>query len=257
MLELNDVDLEDLAQALEDHSHLMEWYIDPTSGEVLLHTDGVDQQDPRTRDALPIEPVPCSVVYADLRDFVDQVSDRRAKDLLGRAIEGRGAFRRFKDTLLAFPELRQTWFAFHDARMRRRAIEWLADNGLIDEKEAESAIAELYELPVGEGVVDAFALARQVAQGLGELFGRRLVDVVVFGSHATGAATEESDLDLIVVLDDVRAPWDDERCMDELLWQHTLATGVTVSAFVVDTAEWRHPQSPLLRSARAQAQSVA
>ena len=61
-----------------------------------------------------------------MEDFIRRVRDPRARDLLERAIAGRGAFRRFKDTLLDFPDLRPVWFAFHDARMERRAIEWLA-----------------------------------------------------------------------------------------------------------------------------------
>jgi hypothetical protein len=51
-----------------------------------------------------------------------------------------GRFRRFKDLLeLDFPELRRTWFAFHDVRGERRAIEWLADRNLIG-REAEEWI---------------------------------------------------------------------------------------------------------------------
>ena len=56
-----------------------------------------------------------------MAEFVAAVHHRRAADLLDRAISGRGAFRRFKDTLFEFPELRDTWFRFRDARARRRA----------------------------------------------------------------------------------------------------------------------------------------
>jgi hypothetical protein len=40
-------------------------------------------------------------------DFTERVRDPRAHDLLERAIEGRGAFRRLKDTLFEFPQLRE------------------------------------------------------------------------------------------------------------------------------------------------------
>jgi Uncharacterised protein family (UPF0158) len=71
-----------------------------------------------------------------MEDFVGRVRDPRSRDLLERAIAGRGAFRRFKDTLLDFPDLRQAWFSFHGARMERLAIEWLAGQGLIQEQVA-------------------------------------------------------------------------------------------------------------------------
>ena len=40
-------------------------------------------------------------------DFTERVRDPRAHDLLERAIEGRGAFRRFRGTLFEFPEPRE------------------------------------------------------------------------------------------------------------------------------------------------------
>ena len=56
-----------------------------------------------------------------MAEFVAGVHHRRAAELLDRAIAGRGAFRRFKDTLFEFPELREQWFRYRDARSRRRA----------------------------------------------------------------------------------------------------------------------------------------
>ena len=45
--------------------------------------------------------------------------------LLELAIRGRGAFRRFKDVLAAYPRERERWFAFHDARLRELVLRWL------------------------------------------------------------------------------------------------------------------------------------
>src|SRR5699024_2115447 len=73
---------------------------------------------------------------------ISEVSEERAGELLARVIEGRGAFRRFKDTLLDFPQLRERWFTFHDARMRRRAMQWLADEGVVSLDQAERAASE-------------------------------------------------------------------------------------------------------------------
>src|SRR5206468_10868861 len=115
-----------------------------------------------------------------------RVPERRAADQLARAIEGRGAFRRFKDTLYELSDLRERWFAFHDVRMRRRAIEWLRDNRLVDDVAAVAALTALEDPSIGEGVVDAFELAARVAVDLRAVFGDRLVDVVVFGSYAQG-----------------------------------------------------------------------
>ena len=44
-----------------------------------------------------------------------------------------GAFRRYEGELHAeHPDLLPAWYAFRDARASRRAVQWLADNSLID-----------------------------------------------------------------------------------------------------------------------------
>jgi uncharacterized protein (UPF0332 family) len=52
-----------------------------------------------------------------MADFVASVPDQEIRRRLERAIEGRGAFRRFEDELLDHPDLREAWFAFADARI--------------------------------------------------------------------------------------------------------------------------------------------
>lgn len=120
-------------------------------------------------------------------DFTDLVSEATTQDLLFRALEGRGAFRRFKDTLFDFPELRREWFSFHDRRMKRRAVEWLADRELIAE-DAEETLAGLDDEPESIGPPGAVRVAELAAAGLRDLYGDRLVRVVLFGSQAQGEA---------------------------------------------------------------------
>ena len=255
MLELSAVDLGALAEALEDHSDETSWYLEP-SGAVVPWCDEMDEPSPDESGARYIDPIGSHEAYRDMQDFVSQVPDRRAFDLLARAIEGRGAFRRFKDTLFEFPELRQSWFEFHDVRMRRRAIEWLVVVKLIDDLVGGAALEQLVDPMVGEGVVDPVDLARQVAAELAEVFGDRLVDVVLFGSYASDTATDESDLDLAVVLRDVVKPWEDAKAMDDLLWANTLESGITVSALVVDAADWTATSAPVIKSAKEHGRSI-
>lgn len=233
MLDLKAINVDDLVQALEDHSYEQNWWIDPKSGEVVLCSDWDESRgepDPETRGLIPIEPVSSRGGYADMEDFISQVRDPRARDLLGRAIEGRGAFRRFKDTLYDFPELRQAWFTFHDARMQRLALEWLADEGLVDRAAAEAALPGDPELPELSGPFDPFEIARAVAEGLRGLYGDRLRRVLLFGSWARGDAHPESDIDLLVVLDRVDSAWDERIRMDEILNRHSVANETVVSA---------------------------
>jgi predicted nucleotidyltransferase len=262
VLDLKAIDLDDLAQALEDYSYEHSWWLDPETGEVVLWSDWAEEQgepDPETRGLQPIEPVASHEAYGDLQDFIDCVHDPRARDLLDRAIQGRGAFRRFKDTLLDFPELRQAWFRFHDVRMERRAIEWLAGKGLVDRSVAEQAIAERPDPQLLElsGAFDPEEVARAVAEDLRSLYGRRLRRVLLFGSWARGDAHPESDIDLLVVLDRVDSGWEEQKRMDDILWRHSFENDTVVTALPVAEDELGRPRKPVLIRAQAEGRVVS
>jgi predicted nucleotidyltransferase len=259
MLDLAAVDLDDLCTALEDHSYETSWWLDPKTGEIRPHIPDLDEDSPdelEARGFLYIEPIKSSDGYEDMADFVSGIADRRARERLERAIEGRGAFRRFKDALFEFSELRDLWFSFHDARMRRRAVWWLAENDLISEEVAEAAEQEYPDPPLPAPETEPAELAAAVATDLRELYGSRLIDVVMFGSRARDDGDPESDLDLLVVLDEVESPWDELRRMDEVLWLHTEASGITVSAIPVTAADLDNPTAPVLIRAMRDAQPV-
>jgi uncharacterized protein (UPF0332 family) len=237
MLDIDDVDLADLALALEDHSDEHLWWLDRADGSVHPHFGASVQED----GALPIEPLPVAVGYRDMEDFVAYVRDVHARDLLERAIVGRGAFRRFKDALAEFPELRRAWFAFHDARGERRAIAWLAERGLVDPDEAAEALAaredpEPADLP---GLLDAYGLARRVALDLRRIYRRRLRGVLLVGPWARGPAHPEAPVDLLVVLDAFSDRWAEKRRMERTLWRHSVRNDAVVTALPLLAGELR------------------
>jgi hypothetical protein len=65
-----------------------------------------------------------------MEEFIISVRDARLQGRLEVAIQGRGAFRRFKDVLAGHPQERERWFAFKDQQLRQRALEWLAEQGI-------------------------------------------------------------------------------------------------------------------------------
>jgi predicted nucleotidyltransferase len=253
MLELDKIDLVMLRDALEDHSPTMQWWFDPGTGESIPKSEDISREEIGLAEGdeerlVAIEPTPSYEGYSDMEDFIAGVRDPRARELLARAIEGRGAFRRFKDALFEFDQLRELWFAFHDARTERRAIEWLAANGLIDERAADRAIDARAdpEHPEISGAFDAHAVAAEVAIELRELYGDRLRSVLLFGSWARGDADPESDIDLLVVLDRVESSWDERRRMRDVLWRHSLENDTVVVAIPVSEDRLHRRQEPFL-----------
>jgi len=68
--------------------------------------------------------------YGDMEEFITMVEDEHLVELLEVAINGKGAFRRFKDVLANYPAERERWFHFKDNRIRERMLEWLKDEGI-------------------------------------------------------------------------------------------------------------------------------
>ena len=68
--------------------------------------------------------------YRDMAAFVEQLENQAIAQALTRAITGKGAFRRFKDVLMKYPQVRESWFAFQMERIKARVQEWLAEHDL-------------------------------------------------------------------------------------------------------------------------------
>lgn len=143
VLDLDNIDVEEIATALADQTDYdHRWLFDPRAGEVVFWTSdtGIDGENPVELDELDlilIEPLPSYIWYQDMVDFADGISDRAAGRRLSASLQGEGAFRRFKNELFGHrPELISVWQALADTRARVRAVQWLADEGLIEEETA-------------------------------------------------------------------------------------------------------------------------
>jgi hypothetical protein len=154
------IDLDELATAMDQRDRdTNDWYLDTQTGQVLLvmqefmDEDDDEEEELEDDDDLPewqqeareearkvrddaadrfawITQNDSSDSFRLMEEFIESVRDDRAKDLLSRAIDGKGAFRRFKDTLSQFPKIREQWFAFENQQQRECAAEWLESIGL-------------------------------------------------------------------------------------------------------------------------------
>ncbi len=128
------VDLEELCVAFESSSVDNQYYLDLETGEIINISDEFMDREEREELEKKVEDgfgkryvsVPYASSdegYRDMEDFVEMVKDQDLKEKLCIAIDGRGAFRRFKDVLLGYPEERERWFKFKDARVTERVKE--------------------------------------------------------------------------------------------------------------------------------------
>ena len=102
-----------------------------------LDTEDPDTEDPDTEGLdtagvdrwLWIENADSRPGYRDMTRFLATVTGAGRAEQLAVAIDGPGAFRRFKDVLARWPEEFQRWHAFTDERRYGRARAWLAAAG--------------------------------------------------------------------------------------------------------------------------------
>jgi len=67
--------------------------------------------------------------YSMMKDFIETIDDAKLYNQLCIAINGSGAFRRFKDTCINF-EIIEDWYKFRDKKYKEIAIEWCKDNSI-------------------------------------------------------------------------------------------------------------------------------
>ncbi|HEY5843581.1 MAG TPA: UPF0158 family protein [Mycobacterium sp.] len=134
-LRLLPVDLEELATVLEGDPLTGGGRLDITTGEVwpaAVFEDSWDIGEDADDDPdrwLSIENLGSRNGYRDMQEFIGTIGNSDRADRLEIAIEGRGAFHRFKNTLARWPAELQRWHDFSGERQRGRARAWLADEG--------------------------------------------------------------------------------------------------------------------------------
>ena len=68
--------------------------------------------------------------YAAMKDFAEGIEEGKLKKALLGVLEGKGAFRKFKDALDSYPRERKQWYKFNAGRARNEIDLWLESLGI-------------------------------------------------------------------------------------------------------------------------------
>jgi len=127
----------DLETAFERNSPEMSSFLNIETGEVLMLVDGTPDDESRRSSALmhpetytAIDPASSREQYRWMERFVASVEDETLRERLIIAIDGKGAFRRFKDVLLHYPGERERWFSYRADLLHSFINDWLVENGI-------------------------------------------------------------------------------------------------------------------------------
>jgi hypothetical protein len=188
------IDWESLEDAFENNAPEVHSYLHVPTGDVLRIVDGIADPQMHARIAadinyLRIEPVSSREQYRWMERYIPMVEDKELQTKLTRAIDGKGAFRRFKDVLMSYGPERERWFAFRSERLRIFMEAWLNAHALnpvkrpawapemLAEEESQSPSTPVEEPREGRPSRNADAMRRQLRE-LIELLGPRELDTL-------------------------------------------------------------------------------
>ncbi len=97
------------------------------------------------------------------------------------------------------------------------------------------------------------AILAEVRAGLAEIYGARLCEVCLYGSYARRQQRDGSDMDILVVLDEVRDVGEELERMSALGSRLSLEHDITISFCPVDELEFLGGQTGFLTNVRREA----
>ena len=149
------VDVEDIAMIMENQDRFgNQYYLDTETGETVAIPDELMSalEEGESCEGLPAwelkllplakeifegnnryEEIPVRPSYDGYNlmvQFSEGVSNKRIQRELSIALDGRGAFRRFKNVLMEYPEVEKQWFQFKAERDKEEVKDWLESIGI-------------------------------------------------------------------------------------------------------------------------------
>lgn len=150
------VDLEEIGEHMQNQNRYdMNFYLDKESGKVIIIDVNILRglEDGETMEDLPdwqreqvkiaeeilwsssdsyirIPEKPSYEGYDLMVEFAEGVEDESLREKLAIALDGKGAFRRFKNVLVSYPKYREEWFEFKQRRMNEEVTERLNSIGI-------------------------------------------------------------------------------------------------------------------------------
>lgn len=129
------VKLDDVVEALDFVNMEHDAYYNPLKNEIFYsdigdYTDlNEDELDELFENSIGLPTQYEINEYSMMEEFIVTIEDVKLYNQLQIAINGRGAFRRFKDTCINF-DIIEAWYKFRDKKYKYITIEWCNDNNI-------------------------------------------------------------------------------------------------------------------------------
>ncbi len=135
------IPFEDLVRAYEQGSSDKRYFLDVQTGEIVPIFVEMLERGANTEDAQRIAKevntryfllphMSSSEGYEEMEDFIETVKDKIAAEQLTKAIEGKGAFRQFREILAIYPAEEDRWFHERTERIEETVEIWLEETDI-------------------------------------------------------------------------------------------------------------------------------
>ena len=89
-------------------------------------------------------------------------------------------------------------------------------------------------------------LVNQVKNHLIKRYGEKIREVILYGSHVRGEATKDSDMDILVLIDNSLEPFEVRRSLSDLLFDILLEEGELISVMVLPEDFFKNYNYPFM-----------
>ena len=93
-------------------------------------------------------------------------------------------------------------------------------------------------------------LINQIKAHLIKMYGERIKKVILYGSYVRGQATRDSDIDILVLVDQSLNPFEVRESLSDLLFDILLEEGELVSVIAVSEDFFENYNSPFMLNAK-------
>lgn len=122
--------IEEVIIALDNANYEVKYYFNKETQKVDYYSEYFDDEQAGEEDKIDfsdwieIAGIPSYEKYNLMQDFTE-MQNERLQDILFTALDGKGAFRRFKNALGRFPEKLDEWYDFEHEWFKKKAIDFL------------------------------------------------------------------------------------------------------------------------------------
>ncbi len=99
-------------------------------------------------------------------------------------------------------------------------------------------------------------LVNKIKKKLMEIYGDKIKQVIVYGSYARGEETEDSDIDILIVIDNNLNPTEVEESINDFLFKILLEEGDLCSVMAIPEKLFKNYNSPFLLNVKEEGVSI-